>query len=600
MNAVPRPGQPGQGAPQSGAAQAGQQRIQYFRPETIDKIAWLPQEEKTKYANALRNLWQNLESHPKESTEYAATQQRIAQISRSLIQRNAQIQQRRQQQAQQTGQASASASSVNTSGPAAPAARPAAPSVAATAVNTADTTAANAVVAPVAGGGGVGAAAAAAQRAQVPQAMPEHIRKHLDEIRFQAPLQVMAKGDAEVKRFLENLKRGYAGALIRMDAARQQMNRIDAMIKQRENSGNPLGPEDRKVLQARKEVEQKKHDDAHKFVEQIRRQQDQISKQKAQNGAGAASQPSQGGAAVTPVLPPTPVAAAPGTAASQGPKSGQAGAATANAGTAGDAAKGQSAGTAGQRTAQNNMNASGRQMPGPGPAGAVPTATAQTQSRVTKIEPPHPPPVNTQIASAQHPASGTPTQNSARVQTPATASAFPNSAAPATPAGQPRHSFTSALTMASQNQSTPNQATNSTPASNPGVIGAAPQQGHSHAHPPQNPPGTALPPKMPIPKNLPEASTRPPAPVSVINQSRPTLSGGTGTPAGALGQPANPRIPAYQHQDEGEHVLSKKRLDDLVRQVCGGTAEGQTAHLLTPEVEEVCPRSYLQVPLKTR
>jgi transcription initiation factor TFIID subunit 12 len=147
--------------------------------------------------------------------------------------------------------------------------------------------------------------------------------------------------------------------------------------------------------------------------------------------------------------------------------------------------------------------------------------------------------------------------------------------------------------MASQNQSsaalttaagTPNQHLNSTPSSNPGVIGAAPQQAHSHAHPPHQ--TGVMQPKVHVTKTLPETATRPPAAVQ-MHQSRPTLSTGTGTPGGAMGQPANPKVPAYQHQDEGEHVLSKKRLDDLVRQVCGGTAEGRPANLLTAEVEEV-------------
>lgn len=54
-----------------------------------------------------------------------------------------------------------------------------------------------------------------------------------------------------------------------------------------------------------------------------------------------------------------------------------------------------------------------------------------------------------------------------------------------------------------------------------------------------------------------------------------------------MNQPAMSRVPAYNHEAEGDHVLSKKKLDELVRQVCGGSAEGQDGNLLTPEVEEV-------------
>lgn len=54
-----------------------------------------------------------------------------------------------------------------------------------------------------------------------------------------------------------------------------------------------------------------------------------------------------------------------------------------------------------------------------------------------------------------------------------------------------------------------------------------------------------------------------------------------------MGQPVLAKTPAYQLEGDGERVLNKKKLDELVRQVCGGTAEGQEGNLLTPEVEEV-------------
>jgi transcription initiation factor TFIID subunit 12 len=126
-----------------------------------------------------------------------------------------------------------------------------------------------------------------------------------------------------------------------------------------------------------------------------------------------------------------------------------------------------------------------------------------------------------------------------------------------------------------------------------GVIGAAQQQGHSHAHPPQ--PQTAtlnLQPKLPIAKTLHEKAAQMPTPVPNIggignNTSRPTYSGGGGIGGGVMNQPALNKAPAYQLEGEGERILNKKKLDELVRQVCGGTAEGQEGNLLTPEVEEV-------------
>lgn len=49
-----------------------------------------------------------------------------------------------------------------------------------------------------------------------------------------------------------------------------------------------------------------------------------------------------------------------------------------------------------------------------------------------------------------------------------------------------------------------------------------------------------------------------------------------------MGQPAIQQAPAYSLHGAGDRVLDKKKLDELVRQVCGGSGEG-----LHPEVAEV-------------
>ena len=89
--------------------------------------------------------------------------------------------------------------------------------------------------------------------------------------------------------------------------------------------------------------------------------------------------------------------------------------------------------------------------------------------------------------------------------------------------------------------------------------------------------------KMPIPKDL---NLPPTQPVSV-GPSRPTLTNGPIT-MGPMGQPAIHRHPGYVLEGEGERVLSKKKLEELVRQVTGGTGvEGEEGEGLTAEVEEV-------------
>lgn len=120
-----------------------------------------------------------------------------------------------------------------------------------------------------------------------------------------------------------------------------------------------------------------------------------------------------------------------------------------------------------------------------------------------------------------------------------------------------------------------------------GVMGAA-AQAHPHAHPTQ--PQQTLQSRLPIPKQLPEKATQVPQPVSMgggVGAGRPTYSAGGGVAGGVMGQPAVNKIPALQLEGEGERVLNKKKLDELVRQVSGGTAEGQEGNMLTPEVEEV-------------
>lgn len=88
--------------------------------------------------------------------------------------------------------------------------------------------------------------------------------------------------------------------------------------------------------------------------------------------------------------------------------------------------------------------------------------------------------------------------------------------------------------------------------------------------------------KMPIPKDL---NLQPTQPVS-LGPSRPTLTNGP-VAMGPMGQPAIQRHPGYVLEGEGERVLSKKKLEELVRQVTGGTGgEGEEGEGLTAEVEE--------------
>ncbi|GAB7350977.1 hypothetical protein MBLNU459_g1474t1 [Dothideomycetes sp. NU459] len=84
--------------------------------------------------------------------------------------------------------------------------------------------------------------------------------------------------------------------------------------------------------------------------------------------------------------------------------------------------------------------------------------------------------------------------------------------------------------------------------------------------------------KFPVPKQL----VVPPVTPVPMGPARPTFGGPSNGAPGMMGQPALAKHPGFILEGEGDRVLSKKKLDELVRQVTGG-GEGDG---LTPDVEE--------------
>ena len=75
-----------------------------------------------------------------------------------------------------------------------------------------------------------------------------------------------------------------------------------------------------------------------------------------------------------------------------------------------------------------------------------------------------------------------------------------------------------------------------------------------------------------------------------MGPARPTLTGGPNNAATtSMNQPAIQKLPGYVLEGEGERVLSKKKLEELVRQVTGGGVESEEGETLSAEVEEVRP-----------
>jgi transcription initiation factor TFIID subunit 12 len=187
------------------------------------------------------------------------------------------------------------------------------------------------------------------------------------------------------------------------------------------------------------------------------------------------------------------------------------------------------------------------------------------------------------------------TQGSAQGGSPATATApsQPNPAASATPIkaeGQEQSVFAAQAQPNALNQSMPApQSAGGRPTSQHAPQSALQQhasQQNVHAHPLSANLNAAKVSPAAITKNLQVSDPRP----VQMPPSRPTLSGGAavGLP-GQLAQPAIPTLPGYVlESSEDGRLLSKKKLNELVREVCGPGGDGSDGDGLTPDAEEVC------------
>lgn len=591
--------QQGQAQGQPGAAGQQQRITPMYQPSQIRSLPMLSEDEKNKYEQGLRGLWNKANNSPANSPDQIAAKQKIIEFSKMLIgkiqQRRSQAQQQQAQQGQQGGQVPARPPSAqqNPTGQAAgaPSAAQAqqkpqpvpaagqgpqgqAPSAAAS----------GAAQGQNAQGATAGAAAAAAQRPKI----PDQIMQHVNKIVFRAPAQLANKPPAEVAKWIEDLKDKYSRALFTMDSSKAKVAGMEKIFKDRNDAGKPLQNEELRQYQIRREQQLKLYQDAHKWVESVRKQQEGLQANQQQAGAQAGQ---NGTATAPPANQQTNTQATPNAAQNNAQAATQNVAASVNA--AVEAAKNQQNLAAASRPSPANGTSTPTPTPAQNQPRPVPQAAQQPQGQPqVKTEQPHPPPVNTAQAQAAAQAQAT-----ARVPT-------PQSATPVTAGGPTRAlSHSAAMTLANQRAAnTPGTAQGqSQPAAGtgvggtvnqgavvPGAVQQQQQQGHPHAHPTQTQTGFQA--KMPIPKQLPEKATAVPQGVTVgggVTAGRPTMSQGSGTLGGVMNQPPVARIPAYSHDAEGDHVLSKKKLDELVRQVCSGSGDTQDGNLLTPEVEEV-------------
>ncbi|OAA45322.1 transcription initiation factor TFIID subunit 12 [Beauveria brongniartii RCEF 3172] len=584
------------GQPQQGqAGQAGQSQSRpppMYQPAQIRSLPFLSEEEKVKYEHGVTGLWTRMNSSPPNSQDHLAARNKIIEFSRMLINkiqsRRAQAQQQQGQQVgaqrpqgQTTQQQTAAAQQKSAQQPAAAATKPA-------------------------GNANGGAAApvqsSAPEKPSVTAAItqpkvPERLMNLVNKMTFKAPHHLSEKSAADAAKWVEDLKVRYGRALMTMESAKNKVASMDKVFQERNQAGNPLKDEELRQYREHREKQLELHSNGQKWIETVRKQQETV--QGLSQGASAGATHNKANGAATP--------------AEQQNQN-----VTASVNAAVEAAKNQQQNAGQQQTPATNTPTPQQQQ-----ARMAQNAAARGGAAV-KQEPPAP--VNTALANAQ---AQTPAQGAARVATPQSANTQ------AVPGGQTRalsHSAAMSLanqraaaqpanaTLANQQQQQQQQQhmvqqqqpqqqqqvaqqhqqqqaavtpTGGTPgtANNTAIQQQQQQQqGHPHAHPPQQQAPAAQQVKMPIQKQLPERATAIPQGVTLgggVAAGRPTLSQGGGTLGGVMNQPAVAKVPAYSHDAEGDHVLSKKKLDELVRQVCGAPSEGASdGNLLTPEVEE--------------
>ena len=382
----------------------------------------------------------------------------------------------------------------------------------------------------------------------------EEVRK----LKIIPPVAVVAQGQEKIRAWVHDAQNKYASHLQRLEQASNQIKELDHNINQRQAQGRPLSPQEQEQIRVRREGIEQRQRDTNEFLRRFQQQQDALRAQQVQAQAGNGQEPGPN------------TTQAPSTSThTQEHKTGMHTQSQIKPeppnqphtlSSAVDAAR--NLGYEAKRSAMSPQNAG---QPSQLPPNQQPVSRPQLSQN--PIPTSHPPlNVNTSARPPDH------QRNSPHV-------------APTQPTNMPQDN-----PIALSHQAAMEQARSSY--SHPSIHQPTPQSAtHGHPTDTKSQQNQA---KMPIPKEL---NVAPLQPVS-MGPSRPTLTNGPG-PIGPIGQPAYPRHPGYVLEGEGERVLSKKKLEELVRQVTGGTGgESEEGEALTADVEEVSLAYYISKPLK--
>ena len=344
----------------------------------------------------------------------------------------------------------------------------------------------------------------------------------------------------------------YAQALQRIEQADSMLHELTKSVQQRQQQGKQFSQEEIQAANSRKMQYSQAIKVSKDYISGLQRQQLEWRNQQAQvlnEGAGHRTQAPNGfGDAMGNSISQSQEDSGAHSNPQQLPSEQQASAATSNSI---------------PDTSKPQLNQQGR--PPLNPAGAAPPGQASNiQTQISQTQVPSVGAANTQGASSSlNIGTGTPNSQPDHSQQ------NPHNPSASSQAPHPL-SHKAAVAQAARSYSQPS-------------IPQTTSQPSSHAHPQmgnRDPPSNS---KWPIPKNL---NVAPLQPVQ-MGHARPTLSGGPSTGAlGPMGQPGIQKHPGYVLEGEGERVLSKKKLEELVRQVTGGT-DGEGSETLDPDVEEV-------------
>ncbi|KAJ5594444.1 uncharacterized protein N7459_000652 [Penicillium hispanicum] len=499
-----------------------QQHSNLIRTDQVQKLPHLNDQQKAQHTQLVRTLWESLTTRDPTSHEYQTAHMKLSQLSQNLMKGMRLFQQNRQQAIQQQ---QAQAAAVQQQGQ------------------------------PV-------------QRSQSnnPQSLNQllpQIQAKVSSLNFYLPPNVTQE---QVQTWIPEARLRYGIALQKQEVGRARLTDLRQQFSQRQAQGN-MSQEEAQEVKTRQLAAEKLFREGSEFLTKFKEQQETFKMQSQQN-----TQMSQAGQSTTvpsaqqaPTVPSASQAAPntqPGNAAGSG-GGGMPGQAPTPAPHTINSAVNAARSQAGQ-TAMSPSTSQPGQAPSASSAGATP-APSTSQPPAQRPQPPS----QQSTPGAQVTFTQTPNADGS---TPTPAGSQPINQGPPRPL-----SHQAAMQQAAQNYNTANQNQNQQQQMNQAVNNQQPHpQGYLNNRSAE---ASARNINMAIPKTL-NVSTPEPVPMP---SARPSLSGGPSHGAmGMMGQPAIQKHPGYVLEGEGQHVLSKKMLDILVRQVTGG-GEGE---MLTPDAEE--------------